>query len=698
MRSRAEKKIVPLLAGGLALLPLAAGLSAKGGGDWASYHGNPAGDHFSSLTQITPANVAQLQPAWRIETGEGGLQTTPLVIDGVLYALTPDQQVLAVDGASGRKLWQRKLPDSNLQPVRGLSYWHVGKEQRLLVGAGQYLHALDPSSGASIKSFGDHGRIDLRAGLGRPVTSIALALTTPATIWGDLAIVGFRTAESAPAAPGAIRAYDIRSGKLRWTFFSIPHDGQKGADTWPKGAWKTAGGANNWAGMVVDTARGIVYAPLGSAVSDFYGGDRKGDNLYANSLVALDARSGKLLWHYQLVHHDILDRDPPSPPVLLSVMQEGRKVDAVAQATKHGQLFLFDRVTGKPLFPIDEVPIPQSQVPGEASSATQPMPRLPEPYARQRLTADMLTQRTPAAHEEAAKAFAGLVSDGPFAPLRVGQSTVVFPGFDGGAEWGGQAIAQGKGILYINANDVAWTGALAPAAQGQGASLYQQNCAACHGMDRKGSAGAFPSLEGVMKRYLDGDVAGIILKGKGRMPGFGHLAPQLGNLLDYLRHGDTQKTEFASGEAGTQRFIFTGYRKFLDSEGYPAITPPWGTLSAIDMNSGRYLWRVPLGEYPALSKAGLAPTGTENYGGPIVTASGLLFIGATIYDHQMRAFDAASGKILWSATLPQGGVATPVTYMAKGRQYVVIATSNSREAKAPAGSGYSAFALPVAKH
>lgn len=696
MRSSARKKIVPLLAGGLAVALGAGALAAQGGQDWSSYHASPGGDHFSPLTQISPANVASLQPAWRIETGVGGLQTTPLVIDGVLYAMTPDQQVLAVDGASGRALWQRQLPDSNLQPVRGLAYWASGRERRLLVGAGQYLHALDLRTGASIGAFGDHGRIDLRAGLGRAPSSVALALTTPATIWGDLAIVGFRTAESAPAAPGAIRAYDVRTGALRWTFHAIPRAGDKAAQTWPKGALKTAGGANNWAGMVVDEARGIVYAPLGSAVSDFYGGNRKGNNLYANSLVALDAKSGRLLWHHQLVHHDILDRDPPSPPVLLTVMHGGRKVDAVAQATKHGVLFLFDRVTGKPLFPIEETPVPISNVPGEASSPTQPMPKLPAPYARQRLTADMLTRRTPQAHDEAAKAFAEYASEGPFAPLKVGQRTVVFPGFDGGAEWGGQAIARGRGILYINANDVAWTGSLAPVAQGQSATVYQQNCAACHGVDRKGSPGAFPSLEGVMARYLEGDVAAIILKGKGRMPGFAHLAPQLGGLMDYLRQsGPTERHEMASAPKSGQRFIFTGYRKFLDSDGYPAIAPPWGTLSAIDMNTGTYLWRVPLGEYPALAQAGVAPTGSENYGGPIITANGLLFIGATVYDHQLRAFDASSGKVLWSATLPQGGVATPITYMAAGRQFVVIATSNARDPKSPPGSGYSAFALPL---
>jgi quinoprotein glucose dehydrogenase len=291
------------------------------------------------------------------------------------------------------------------------------------------------------------------------------------------------------------------------------------------------------------------------------------------------------------------------------------------------------------------------------------MPRLPAPYARQRLNPDLLTSRTPAAHAQALKAFADLASDGPFAPMQVGKSTVVFPGFDGGAEWGGQAIARGKGILYINANDVAWTGALAPASQAQGAAVYQQNCAACHGLDRKGSPPDFPSLTDVFSRRLEGDVASTILHGQGRMPAFSNLAPQMTALMDYLRNGDQpQRGEMqavGNGSGQGQRFIFTGYRKFLDADGYPAVAPPWGTLSAIDMNTGQYLWHIPFGEYPALKTAGMATTGSENYGGPITTASGLLFIGATIYDHQLRAFDAGSGKVLWQATLPQAGTATP---------------------------------------
>ncbi len=712
MLHRDEEKLSRLSGGGLRrvvagtliaaltlALPLrqAVGEAPLPGADWASYHATPGGEHVSPLRQITPANVTQLQPAWRIETGPGGLQTTPLVIGGVLYAMTPQQEVFAADAGTGAVLWKRALPDSNLQPVRGLSYWTSGKDRRLVVGAGAFLHALDPATGQPIAGFGKDGRVDLREGLGRPASDVALAITSPGAVWHDLLIVGFRTAESWPAAPGAIRAYDLRTGALRWTFHAIPRPGQPGAKTWPDGAWKTAGGANDWAGIVVDEKRGIVFAPTGSAVDDFYGGARKGDNLFANSLLALDARSGRRLWHFQMVHHDTLDRDPPSPPVLLTVRRGKRMVDAVAQATKHGLLFVFDRVTGKPLFPIRELPVPQSTVLGEHPSPTQPFPTLPAPYARQRLTADMLTTRTPEAHTEAAAAFAGFFSDGPFAPLRTDKPTVVFPGFDGGAEWGGQATS--RGVLYINANDIAWTGGLARVSPDAAAQVYQTNCASCHGIDRKGAPPEFPSLVGIMKRRLEGEVSGAITRGRGRMPAFTNLGPKMGELMEYLRHADDAPVAGSAGKSTTPaappRYVFTGYRKFLDADGYPAVAPPWGTLSAIDLNTGRYLWKVPLGEYPALTKAGLPPTGSENYGGPILTASGLLFIAATIHDRKIRAFDPASGKVLWQAGLPQSGTATPITYMAGGRQFVVIATNAARDAKAEPGSGYSAFALPA---
>jgi len=679
---------------------------AAGQEGWPVYGGNAAGDRYSTLAQIDTRTVAGLEQAWRVDFGPGGLQTTPLVIDGILYATTPTQQTVALSPDTGHRLWTYDPGSPGTQPIRGLAYWQDGGRAHLFASYGTFLVALSPATGKPIVTFGDAGRIDLRADLGRDSATVATFLTSPATVFRDLVIVGFRTSETAPAAPGSIRAYDARSGKLRWTFNLIPHPGEPGHESWPAEAWKTAGGANNWAGMVVDEKRGILFVPTGSAVNDFYGGDRAGDNLYANSLVALDAATGRRLWHFQGVHHDLWDRDFPTPPVLLTVRHDGKSIDAVAQGSKQGMLFLFDRVTGKPLFPIEERPVPASDVPGEQTSPTQPFAPRPVPFARQTLTADMLTDRTPEARAAAAKAFATFNNKGPFTPLRVGQQTIVFPGFDGGAEWGGPAVDRRHGVIYINSNDVAWTGALrdtrvAPAAS-NGASLYQEQCAACHGPNREGAPPEFPALTKLLPRLDIGKIAALIAGGRGRMPGFPQI-PQADReaIARYVTGeapeagaADKREVEGTAAKPQRARYNFTGYRKFVDPQGYPAVAPPWGTLNAIDLNTGDYLWKIPLGEYPELVARGVRNTGSENYGGPIVTAGGLVIIGATIYDRKLRAFDSRSGKLLWQGELPFAGVATPITYMADGRQFIVIATSGVRDGKGPKGSAYVAFALP----
>ncbi|QAY76458.1 PQQ-binding-like beta-propeller repeat protein [Sphingosinicella sp. BN140058] len=685
-------------------LLLAAGAIARnanaGADDWPVYGGSPAGDRFSALEQIDTNNVSGLREVWRYETGAGRLQASPLMIGGILYGVTPGQGVFALDAATGKRLWEHRPSEAGEQPVRGLTYWSDGDEARLFSGNGADLIALDPKTGASVRSFGDGGRVDLRASLGRDPERTAAFLTTPGIVYRDLIITGFRTSESAPAAPGAVRAYDVRTGALRWTFNLIPKPGEPGHETWPADAWRSAGGANAWAGMALDAARGIVFVPTGSAVDDFYGGDRPGDNLYANSLVALDAATGRHLWHFQAVHHDILDRDFPSPPVLLTVRHQGRAIDAVAQPSKQGLLFLFDRVTGKPLFPIEERPVPASDVPGERAAPTQPFPLRPAPFARQSLTAEMLTGRTPAAEAAARKAFAAMRSGGPFQPLGVGRQTIVFPGFDGGAEWGGSAVDRRRGILYLNSNDIAWSGGLAlpERAATRGEQLYQAQCAACHGVGREGAPPDFPRLDNVAARMNAATIAAIIKAGRGRMPGFPQIpAHDRAAIADFLiaRPAAVDREVTAPGSDGApSRYVFTGYRKFLDPDGYPAVAPPWGTLNAIDLNTGEYLWKVPLGEYPELAARGMANTGSENYGGPIVTAGGLLFIGATIYDRKFRAFDARTGRLLWETILPYAGVATPITYSVNGRQFVVLATSAGRDPKAPQGSAYIAFALP----
>lgn len=674
--------------------------------DWAVYGGNANGDRFSPLTQINGSNVRQLQEVWRIDGPPRGLQTTPLVIGGVLFGLTATHEVFAANAASGEVIWTFDSGVKGTQPSRGLTYWSEGGERRLFAGGMNKLHALDPATGRPITSFGENGAIDLRKDLGNDFEKNATYLTSPGVIYKDLIIVGFRTSEMKPAAPGWIRAYDVRTGKLRWTFHTIPQPGEPGHETWPKDAWKTTGGVNNWAGMVVDQKAGMVFVPTGSAVDDMYGGDRHGDNLYANSLLALDAATGKRIWHYQMVHHDVWDRDPASPPVLLTVTRNGRRVPAVAQATKQGFVFVFDRRTGKPLFPVSERPFPASDVPGELVSPTQPVPSAPEPFARQRLTENELTDRTADARAWALEALRKLNGGGLFVPLKVDQQTIIFPGFDGGAEWGGQAVDPRTGVFYVNSNDVAWTAGLfaykqrtRAAAPTPGADAYASQCAACHGEDRKGAPPQFPSLVGLGERMTAEQVAAVIHAGSERMPGFPDLkGPTLDALVAYLRTGKEaapgSDREVASLAPSRSPYMSSGYNKFLDPEGYPAVKPPWGTLSAIDLNTGKYLWRRPLGEYPELVAKGLRDTGSENYGGPVVTASGLLFIAATIYDSKIRAFDVKTGKVLWEAALPYAGNATPATYMVDGRQYLVVATSNSRNPKARQGSAYVAFALP----
>lgn len=662
--------------------------------DWPVYGGNAKGDRYSPLTQIHRGNVAQLQEVWRFDTGAGGLQTSPLTVNGVLYVVTPQQDVTALDAATGKPVWTWDAPETSEQPVRGLTLWSGDGGKRIFTSNGAFLVALDAASGTPIRSFGTNGRVDLREGLGRNPAEIAAFLTTPGVIFDDRIIVGFRTSENHPAAPGAVRAYDVRTGAIAWTFHLIPRPGEAGHETWPRNAFKDAGGANSWAGMVVDEKRGIVFVPTGSAVDDFYGGDRTGDNLFSDSLVALDARTGRRLWHFQGVHHDIWDRDFPSPPVLVTVNHKGRRIDAVAQPSKQGFLFLFDRVTGQPLWPIEERPTPQSNVPGEVTAPTQPHATKPAPFARQWLTEETLTRRTAEAYATVLKEYREMRSGGPFLPFAVGQDTIVFPGFDGGAEWGGPAVDRATNVIFINSNEMAWRAALAPneAQGGAGERVYMEQCSSCHGEAREGSPPDFPNLRNL--RLSRAEVTGVVHSGKGRMPGFPQIqGAELNALLDWLLTGEDRKEVTSAASQPRNPYRFTGYRRWFDPDGYPAISPPWGTLNAIDLDTGDYVWRVPFGEHPELAAKGMV-TGSENYGGPIVTAGGILIIGATNYDRKIRAFDAADGALLWQHVMPFSGNATPITYMAGGKQYVVIATSGSRNPKGPQGSAYVGFALP----
>jgi len=667
--------------------------------DWPVYGGAAENNHYSSLALINRANVKQLAVAWSFNTKEeGGLETSPIIINGVLYGITPTQKVFALDAATGRLKWKFDSGIKGTQPDRGLSFWTDGKSSRILVGVLNFLYALDAATGKPITTFGKQGRIDLRENLGRePAKAQSIYLTSPAVIYKNLVIVGGRNPETLPAPPGNIRAFDVRTGKLRWSFHTIPHPGESGYNTWPKDAWKTSGAANNWAGMTLDSKRGILFAPTGSAAFDFYGADRVGDDLFANCLIALNATNGKRLWHFQGVRHDIWDRDFPSPPALLTVKRDGKEIEAVAQTTKQGFVYLFDRLSGKSLFPIEYKQYPPSDVPGEVTASEQPLPTRPAPFARQNLTEDLLTGRTPEAHEWAAEKFRTFRSEGQFVPFTVGKDTIIFPGFDGGAEWGGPAVDPETGMIYVNANEMAWTGALAEnTGENSRKSIYLSQCGVCHGEQRMGSPPAIPTLIGIANRISWKQIAATIKNGKGRMPGFPSLTDdQVLALLEYLTSGESQEVTGSSKPLVVMKYRFTGYKKFLDPEGYPAVDPPWGTLNAIDLNTGAYAWKIPLGEYPELAAKGMRDTGTENYGGPVVTAGGLLFIGATNYDKKFRAYDKSTGELLWETTLPFSGNATPATYEVHGRQFVVIAAGGGKDPKSGSGGVYVAFALPA---
>lgn len=687
-----------------------AGLSHLRAGDWPAYLGDAGATHYAKVGELTPENVAQLVPVWTWRSGDvrGNKtqnQCNPLMVDGVIYVTTPSLAVAALDAVTGRERWRFESGQS-AGLSRGLATWTDGQRRRLYFGAGRFLHALDAETGRLDEGFGEGGRIDLSDNLGRDARGLNLFVNTPGVIFRDLIIVGMRVGEGpAPAAPGHIRAYSVRTGRLVWTFRTIPQPGEPGYETWPADAWQRAGGANVWAGMTVDEQRGLVFCPTGSASFDFWGGDRVGNNLYANCLLALDAATGRRVWHYQFVRHDLWDRDLPAPPTLITLRREGREIPAVAQPTKSGHVFVFHRETGEPLFPIVEETAPSSDLAGEVTAPIQPRPLKPEPFARQRFSADEITRRTPEAYRAVLERFVRLRPHAPWVPPSK-EGTVIFPGFDGGAEWGG-AAADPDGVLYVNANEMPWILTMIDMRDGGGSlgrQVYLQNCAGCHGPDLRGNAAAnIPSLVEVGARLTRDQMADVILRGRGVMPAWGFLsAKERGALVDFLR-GEPEKDgtlvsmtlpNAAPGQVSSNRppYTHTGYNRFLDPDGYPAVKPPWGTLNAIDLNTGEYRWRVPLGEYPELIAQGLPPTGTENYGGPVVTAGGLVLIAASRDEH-IRAFDRRNGRELWRARLPAAGYATPAVYSVDGRPFVVI-TCGGGKSGTPSGDAFVAFSLP----
>ncbi|MCC5932322.1 MAG: PQQ-binding-like beta-propeller repeat protein [Cyclobacteriaceae bacterium] len=688
-----------------------AGFIVESGNDWPVYLGGKNSAQYSPLKQINRENVHQLKSVWEFKTGDfepnrTQIQCNPIIIDGILYGTSPKLKAFALNAATGELIWEYD-PKANISNLgmnvnRGLAYWSSGKDRRILYTAGSNLICLNADNGVPVESFGHRGIASLKAGLGRRSEDLYVVSTSPGIVFKDLLIIGTRVSENADAAPGYIRAYNIKTGKVAWVFYTIPRPGEYGYDTWPKYAYKNSGGVNAWAGLSLDEKRGIVFVPTGSASFDFWGGDRLGKNLFANCIIALDAKTGKRIWHYQTVRHDLWDRDLPAPPNLVTIEHEGKMVDAIAQITKSGFVFLFERTTGKPLFPIEEIEVPASDLEGEEAWPTQPIPVKPPPFARQKFTMEEVTDISQSAHDYVAGILSNVRTGNRFIPPST-QGTVIFPGFDGGGEWGGAAFDPDNKWLYVNANEMPWilTMVKTQAEKGEklnpGASLYLANCAMCHGPDRKGDpTGTYPSLLGVEKKYSYLQLMEILNNGRGFMPGYQQFSEEkkeaLINFISDAEHGTTD--EHSTGIESNLKalpYTHTGYYRFFDPEGYPAVKPPWGTLSAIDIGKGEIVWQVPLGEFKELTERGIPKTGTENYGGPVVTAGGLIFIGAT-KDEYFRVFDKLTGDELWKYKLPAGGYATPAVYAIDGKQYVVIAAGGGKMGT-KSGDSYIAFAL-----
>jgi quinoprotein glucose dehydrogenase len=689
----------------LLLVVIVCSCGEKKGGEheWREYLGGPDRNHYSTLTDIDQSNVNKLRVAWEYHTGDSGqVQCNPIIVNGLLYAVSAAVQPFALDAATGKEVWRiRDTTGTTWYGTnRGLTYWEEDDDKRILYTKESWLYAVDALTGKPIRSFGDSGRVSLSTGLGPMAKHRFVISNTPGTVFEDLIIMPLRLSEGNDALPGYIQAFNIKTGKLAWVFKTIPGPGEVGYDTWPPEAYQdsTIGAGNNWSGMSIDRARGMLFVPTGSAAFDFYGANRHGSNLFANTLLALDAKSGKRIWHFQMVHHDILDRDAPAPPNLVTVTHNGTRIDAVAQITKQGYVFMFNRETGEPLFPIEEIAAPPSDIPGEEAWPTQPRPVKPLPYARQTLAADDIS---PIARnkEELQETLKKSRSEGPYTPLSR-QGTIIYPGLDGGGEWGGAAVDP-EGIMYLNSNEMAWLislDTLVPKSESihPGAQLYTTNCASCHGAERKGNPGSgFPSLLNLKDRQSRDQVSDLISGGKGMMPAFKRFNETELKLLVAFLFNDKVDVPEAKKEPGSpvrkKNYRISGYIKFLDIDGYPAVKPPWGTLNAIDLNTGEYLWKKTYGEYPELAAKGIPQTGSESYGGPVVTASGVLFIAGT-RDSKFRAYAKKTGELLWETTLPAASFATPSTYSVNGKQYIVLACGGTKLG-APKGDSYVAFSL-----
>jgi quinoprotein glucose dehydrogenase len=683
---------------------------------WRTYRGDDGINAYSSLSQINKDNVRDLQVAWTYRTGDhtefSKIECNPIIINEVLYGISAKMKAFAIEASTGKEIWVFDPFDPNSKQSgfnRGLTYWEAGSDKRIFVCAGNKLIALDALTGKTFPDFGENGFVDLRKGLrnDNDIEKYDVTNTSPGVVFNDLIIVGSSLKENYESLPGDIRAYNVRSGKLEWTFHTIPHPGEFGYDTWSPESYKTVGGCNAWAGLSIDRKHGLVFAATGAPAFDFHGGEREGQNLFANSVVAIEAKTGKYVWHFQVSHHDLWDYDLPTPPNLVTITKDGEKIDAVVQLTKQGLVFMLERETGKPIFPIEEKQVPASTMPGETSWPTQPFPVKPLALVRNSFDESMITDISPEAHafinEEVSKYTYGNIYHPPST-----QGIIQLPGFRGGAEWSGGAVDAESGIMYLPLNDIPNVVQLVEIESGQenffgkplpdvGEAIYKMNCSACHGEHRKGNPG-FPSLIDIEKRMKPIDAILLLKQGRGKMPSFPSLnAPQLDAINAFLFQTGKDKTYQDRGpisiaSSGPKRYRIKAYVQLRDQFGYAGIKPPWGMLCALNLNTGEEVWKVPLGEFPELTARGIPKTGTQLFGGAVVTAGGLVFIGSS-QDEKFRAFDKNSGKVLWEHQLPAGGYATPSVYEIDGKQFIVIAAGGGGFQRTKTGDYYIAFAL-----